>query len=247
MAKTVEITTTQNVVIEYELAGLRDRMLAMLLDLMITVFGTFMLLVVLAIFDFDFEPLGFGGYWMYLWFFAFMGYHICFELMNAGRSLGKSALGIRVVRLDGKDPRWSDIFLRAFLYFADLIGTVGLAAVLLIKTTPKAQRLGDIAAHTTVVKTLSALGRFTLHDILNISTLESYQPQYPQVRQLTDQDMIIIKRVLARYMQYPNDAHRNAIAVLAERLATLLDINMPKGQDQDFLRTLLRDYIVLTR
>ena len=81
MQKTIEITTTQNVTIEYELAELRERMLAWLLDLVIVVFG-YLLLV--QLFQFVFGFIGDLGMWKVLIsllpFVAFFLYHIFFEI-----------------------------------------------------------------------------------------------------------------------------------------------------------------------
>lgn len=248
MAATVEITTTQNVTIEYDLARLRDRTLAYLLDGMIVGlgYGLFILLIAMVA-SFMFVGQGWLIFFYILFFAVWFGYHtLCETLMN-GQSIGKKAVGIKVVRLDGKEPQWSDVVLRALLQIIDLISCAGIIGILLIKTTPKGQRLGDMAANTTVIKIQSLLGRFTLRDILNIASIDSYKPEFPQVKQLAEQDMILMKTVLTRYQNYPNEAHAEAVDHLTERLREVLNISLHPRNNVEFLRTLLRDYIVLTR
>jgi hypothetical protein len=59
--------------------------------------------------------------------------------------------------------------------------------------------------------------------------------------------MIFIKNVLVRYQNFPNSAHADAIDRLTERVAGILQISKRITDNVEFLRTLLRDYIVLTR
>ena len=246
MSKTIEIRTTQNVTIEYELAGLRERVLAWLLDTAIVVFGYY-LLVVLIMMLFG----GLGNWWGVFWglmsFLVYFLYHILFEILRRGQSPGKIALGIKVVRLDGKDPEWSDVTLRALLQLVDSVFSLGLIGGLLIKTTSKAQRLGDMAANTTLIKLNSANQTFRLVDILNISSLQNYQPVHTQVRNLSESDMIFVKTVLTRLNTYPNQAHEELVEDLVTKLMPLLGVEKRPLNRVEFLKTLLKDYIVLTR
>lgn len=246
MSKTIEIRTTQNVTIEYELAGLRERVLAWLLDTAIVLFGYYLFVVfIMLLFG------GLGNWWGVFWglmsFLVYFLYHILFEILRRGQSPGKIALGIKVVRLDGKDPEWSDVTLRALLQLVDSVFSLGLIGGLLIKTTSKAQRLGDMAANTTLIKLISANQTFRLVDILNISSLQNYQPVHIQVRNLSEHDMIFVKTVLTRLNTYPNQAHEELVEDLVTKLMPLLGVEKRPPNRVEFLKTLLKDYIVLTR
>jgi uncharacterized RDD family membrane protein YckC len=248
MALSVEITTTQNVTIEYDLARLRERTGAYLLDvLLVSVSYTILCIMFLSLFGTNGMDNGWAIFVYVLYFIALFFYFILMEIWTTGRTVGKMAMGIKVVRLDGKEPKWSDVVLRAVLQVVDIIFSGGLIGILLIKTTPHGQRLGDLAANTVVIKIQSILGRFSLRNILNIASLDNYQPVYPQVRSLTEKDMIFIKNVLVRYQNFPNSAHADAIDRLTERVAGILQISKRITDNVEFLRTLLRDYIVLTR
>ncbi len=246
MSKTIEIRTTQNVTIEYELAGLRERVLAWLLDTAIVVFGYYLLVVLIMLL---FGGLGnwWGVFWGLMSFLVYFLYHILFEILRRGQRPGKIALGIKVVRLDGKDPEWSDVTLRALLQLVDSVFSLGLIGGLLIKTTSKAQRLGDMAANTTLIKLNSANQTFRLIDILNISSLQNYQPVHTQVRNLSERDMIFVKTVLTRLNTYPNQAHEELVEDLVTKLMPLLGVEKRPPNRVEFLKTLLKDYIVLTR
>ena len=246
MNKTIEIRTTQNVTIEYELAGLRERALAWMLDSALVFIGFILMNVLITLL------LGNVGHWWGLFFglMLFLGYflyHILFEILRRGQTPGKMALGIKVVRLDGKDPEWSDVTLRALLQLVDSLFSLGIVGGLLVKTSAKSQRLGDMAANTTIIKLQSSNYNFRLADILSISSLQNYQPVYPQVRNLSERDMIFVKTALARLSTYPNQAHGELVEDLVSRLMVLLELEQRPHNRVEFLKTLLKDYIVLTR
>jgi uncharacterized protein YaaW (UPF0174 family) len=104
-----------------------------------------------------------------------------------------------------------------------------------------------MTAGTSVIK-INASNRFGLGDILRISSLEDYEPQYPEVRQFSEEDMLLIKNTIARYQRYRNDANRKILQDLATQLALQLEVPREETRNAtEFLKTLIRDYIVLTR
>ncbi|MEZ5056641.1 MAG: RDD family protein [Saprospiraceae bacterium] len=246
--KTIEILTTQNVTIDYELAGVRDRVIAFFIDGIIYTVFTF--IMIFLVFNAQRVIMEMGEF---LWTFISIGlyvgwifYHVLFEIFNNGQSIGKKALGIKVVRIDGKEPGLFDFLLRGVFHLVDTLFTAGVVGVVLIASTDKTQRLGDMAANTTVIKKRSSR-QFQLMDILGIQNTETYEPLYPEVTRLNEQEMLLIKNAISRYQEFPNKAHQEAIVQLTERLTEILGMKeVPKGKIK-FLKTLLKDYIVLTR
>ena len=88
---------------------------------------------------------------------------------------------------------------------------------------------------------------FRLQDILKINTLENYEPKYPAVRQMSEADMLLLKNLLSRYQTWKNAAHAEAIRNASLHICKQLDIEVPKGNQIELIKTLIRDYIVLTR
>lgn len=249
MANTIDIRTTQNVTIEYELASLRERILAFLIDSLIVGVLYFLLLVLtLSVVSEGAEESGLLFYLIIglLPIALFLLYHLLSEVLANGQSWGKKALGIRVVRLDGREPGLSDYLLRAVFHIVDTLTSAGILAAILISTSGKNQRLGDMTANTTVIR-VRHHQRFKLEDILRINTLEDYEPQYPAVRRLSEQDMLLVKNAVNRYQSHRNQAHREVIDELVGRLQELLNIEETPADKVAFLKTLIRDYIVLTR
>ena len=166
------------------------------------------------------------------------------EALNNGQSVGKMAIGIRVVRVDGKEVKISDYLMRWIFRPVDTV--VGIVAFVLISSTEYNQRAGDILAHTVVIKTRKLL-RTKLADVLYIKSLETYEPQYLQVRKLSEQDMLLTKETLSLYQKYQKPSHLRAIRKLTEQLCHKMEVDSPSKDQLSFLRTILNDYIVLTR
>ena len=248
--QTIDIRTTQNVTIEYQLASLRERFLAFLLDLLIV--GTSYIVLFLSLIGtlgnwFDNSPWLFSFFISFVPLGGFLFYHLLSEVLAEGQTWGKRAVGIKVVRLDGREPMLSDYLLRAIFHIVDTIFSGGVIGALMISSSLKNQRLGDMTANTTVIK-MKNNTQFRLEDILKINSLEDYEPQYPEVKQLSEQDMLLIKNTISRYRLFRNEIHRKVITELVEHLRKVLDLPpIGEGKEIDFLKTLIRDYIVLTR
>ncbi len=242
----IEIQTTQNVTIEYELATLRDRFFAFFIDLLIFygiyIFGWFFLMATLG----D-AITGWGGHFLGLMqLVGLLAYHLLSEVFANGQSWGKKAVNIKVVRIDGREPGLGDYLLRSVFLLVDFVFSLGVLGAILIGSTFKSQRMGDLAANTTVIRMKNQL-HFRLHDILKINTLDNYEPQYPAVRQLSEADMLLIKNLLAHYQTWRNAAHAEAVSDAALKICRELNIEQPPRNKIEFLKTLIRDYIVLTR
>ena len=86
-----------------------------------------------------------------------VGYPVLFETLSSGRTLGKLALGLRVVRDDGGPIRFRHALTRALVGVAlewpglilPLITWVASLGVML--ANPRSKRLGDLAAGTIVI------------------------------------------------------------------------------------------------
>ena len=243
----IDIRTTQNVTIEYELASLRDRFFACFIDLFVYCFASviFWVSVVATLAD-QIDRSGMTFVILMFYMIGLVAYHFLFELLSGGRSLGKMALNTRVVRMDGQEPGLGEHLTRSLFLILDLTLSSGVLGGVLIGSTYSSQRLGDLAANTVVIRMKSKL-HFQLKDILNIQSLKSYEPQYPAVRQMSEPDMLLVKKVLSRYQDWQNPAHADAIRNTVSVICQKLGIEEPNGNKIDFLKTLIRDYIVLTR
>lgn len=156
------------------------------------------------------------------------------------------AMKIQVIKLAGGRATFSDYAARWVFRLIDIHFSMGAIASILILSSSKAQRIGDIIANTAVVKTQPKLN-LDLDDLLSIHKTTAYVPKYQQARRLQEHDALLIKAALERYRRLRNDAHREALSELSERVREMLGIDAVEEQDTTFLQTVLQDYVLLTR
>jgi|SRR5688500_1870922 len=240
--KIIEIKTTQNVVLQYELADVRERILAYLIDLAALLAGLGILtsLVGQIFSGTALEVM------LVLVFCIFIFYSLAFEILNHGQSLGKMAMRIQVIKVTSGHATFADYAARWVFRLVDIYFSLGGIASILIASSSKSQRIGDIVANTTVIKLTPKLN-LNLEDILNIHSQTSYKPEFLQARQLPEEDVLLIKSTLDRHRKYNNDAHVAALEMLAEKISNLLQAERQHLDNQRFLETVLKDYVMLTR
>lgn len=240
----IDIQTTQNVTIEYELAPLMERIFAFLIDSVI-LWGS--LIIFWQIFIPN-EPFLVSShpFNLLVQIPIFLFYSLGSEVLMDGQSLGKRIFGIKVVKITGEAASFNDYIIRWSFRMIDIYLSFGTLASLMIGSSPKHQRLGDLVGDTAVIKVRSSF-HLKLQDILKINSLENYEITYPDVRQFSEQEMLFIKNTMNRYNRYPNEAHRKALMELTYKITRLLKLEAPPKDKPLFLKTLIRDYIVLTR
>ena len=81
-----------------------------------------------------------------------VGYPVAMETATRGRSLGKMALGLRVVREDGGPITFRHAFVRGLLSVVEIWITFGSVALVTSLASAKGKRLGDFLAGTVVVR-----------------------------------------------------------------------------------------------
>lgn len=241
----IEIKTAQHVVIEYELASPGIRILAYFIDLLAW-------LVVLAAMSYlifawiNINSNTFETIYFIIFFLLYLCYDPYCEIFYGGQTLGKKLTGIRVIKLDSERSDFLSFGIRAVFRVVDVTFSLGSLAFLFIISSNQKQRLGDILAHTAVVKSGSKIP-LRLADLERIESAEIYKPMYPEVKKLRDEDIILVRNVLERYRKHPNNASFIAMSELVKKLSELLQIDTGKISYEDFLKRLIKDYIVLTR
>jgi uncharacterized RDD family membrane protein YckC len=145
----VTIATPEGIELELVLAGVGSRFAATLLDIVVQLGAIFALAIVLG-------PLGSNGYvvaaYLVAVFVILFAYDIVLETWNRGRSIGKLAAGLRVVRVGGEAEGFLTAAVRNFLRIVDFLPAFYVVGVISILVTSRNQRLGDLAAGTLVVR-----------------------------------------------------------------------------------------------
>ena len=236
----LDIRTAQNVPLALEPASVGERVLATLADGVVVVAWYVLVPTVL-----------FG--WMgveastALFLTAVIGppfvYHLAFEVLLEGRTPGKLLLKTQVARVDGAQPTLGQYLLRWLLRFVDVTATGGIAAVASVAVTKRSQRLGDLAAGTTVVRRRR---RVRLAEVLYPAAPAGHEPQFPEAERLADADVRTLRAVLVRLRLSPRDERSVALARRAkaavERRLGLGPVAMPP---EAFLRAVVRDHVFL--
>ncbi|GAB1430680.1 RDD family protein [Ignavibacteria bacterium] len=233
----VNIQTAQNVAIQYEAAGIGDRIGAYFIDAL--VISAYIVLVVILFANFSSSEFGSTALFVILSLPVFL-YDLVLEFATDGQSVGKKIMNLKVVMLDGSQPNIGAYLLRWLLRLADCTLSTGGVAIVTIAINGKGQRLGDIAAGTCVVKIRKQM---KLEDFSTIEAQTNYIPAYPQAIHLSDNDAAIIRETLRTALQQQNDALLNALAV---KVSAIIGIEKP-DDNKIFLKTLLNDYAALTR
>jgi len=152
------IITPEAVVLDFERAGAASRTIAFAIDALALI-ATLVALLLLSLALLGDRAEGTGAALVAV--FTSLGMVIvwftAFETLWRGRTLGKAAMGLRVISADGTTERFQQAFLRAAVGLVDFfLVPIGFVAVVTVLLSPRDQRLGDMAAGTLVVRERSA-------------------------------------------------------------------------------------------
>ena len=239
----IEVQTTQNVTIDYETAGVGQRILAYLLDriaIVVWVIGWFWILGTVASFGINqaFNGDIFAVFIVIIIFFPVIFYDLLFETLNNGQSPGKMVMKIRVVNVDGTAPTSSSFLIRWLFRLIDFSMTEGFLAVIMVAVTKKSQRLGDLLAGTTVID-LKLNNRNRELSITDLDFHEDYKVTYIDVLdRLSDKDIQTISSIIEDQRMRDSDYFNQR---LAERIKSITGYTY-NGPDRVFLRKVVSDY-----
>jgi uncharacterized RDD family membrane protein YckC len=159
---TVTVRTPESVELEFVLAGIGSRAVALLVDYVILGLGLTVIAIIYSFLIFQAAAIGealpFDTEPLRLWIVAislllsfalYIGYFVIFETLWYGQTPGKRYTKIRVIRDDGQPERLPQATLRALLRPVDDTLFIGFFCILLSKTE---KRIGDWLAGTLVVQ-----------------------------------------------------------------------------------------------
>ncbi|WP_316523914.1 RDD family protein [Kitasatospora brasiliensis] len=147
-----DLVTGEAVVLGLQTAKLPSRALAIVIDLLVEFAAllVFTMLLSLALIGLDGAAL--AATMIGLTVFFLVAVPVMVETFSRGRSLGKAALGLRVVRTDGGPVRFRHSLVRGLVGFFELIVLSAAPAVITSALHSEGKRLGDIFAGTVVVR-----------------------------------------------------------------------------------------------
>jgi len=151
------VETPEHVEVHLELAGVGSRTAAAFFDTVLLTLGVILIVVVAR--TLGTRVSGAVEGWLMaalvlLYYFAVLGYFVLFEALNGGRTLGKQALGIRVVMATGHPITPTAAVVRNLVRLLDCYFPLlpVLPGLLFVFLQGRNQRPGDLAAGTVVVR-----------------------------------------------------------------------------------------------
>src|ERR1700722_1749730 len=155
------IETPEQTSIEFPLAGIGSRFLAILIDSLIqgaVLFASLLVLVLLGVglgdvgLDrFANANVGLVAILIFVYFLMIYGYYILFETIWNGQTPGNRLTHIRVIKDSGQPITAIDSFARNLLRLVDQLPFAYGVGVLCAWISPQSKRLGDYVAGTVVV------------------------------------------------------------------------------------------------
>jgi uncharacterized RDD family membrane protein YckC len=241
----LSINTTQNVTINFTAASIGHRILAFGVDL----------LIIIAYLTSAFALLNYSGPSQILsgmdgWsqmavqsllFLPVMFYSLIFETFFEGQSLGKKLVRIKVVKIEGYQASFGDYLIRWLFRMVDIVISSGVIGLISIVMSKKTQRLGDMAAGTSVI---TLRNNVTISSTILEEINDNYKPTYPLVIKLSDNDVRIIKE---NFIRAKAEKNTDLFLKLSEKIETVTGIKNQNGNQVDFIKTIIKDYNFYTQ
>jgi uncharacterized RDD family membrane protein YckC len=146
-----EVVTGDAVVLDVRVAQLPVRAVSALIDIAVILIGYLVSLVLWAATLSQFDEAVSSAIMIIFTVLVLVGYPLIFETATRGRTLGKMAMGLRVVSDDGGPERFRQALFRALASVVEIWMMVGSPAVICGMLSPRAKRIGDIFAGTVVI------------------------------------------------------------------------------------------------
>jgi len=234
------MVTPEAVALEFQTANVGSRILAYLIDMVVVVAGIFAGIFAVALLGQatdvavpDWVAITIVLVLLPAWW---LGYFIAFETLWRGRTLGKAALGLRVVTTEGAPVRFRHAAIRALLGLVDIAIASGFFAVVFILLTKDNQRLGDLVAGTLVLRERSGLAAPAPVSFAPPAGLEAYTATLDTSR-LTIEEYQAVRTYLLRAASLPPGPRAALALQLADPLVARLRPPPPAGiTPEQFLR-----------
>jgi uncharacterized RDD family membrane protein YckC len=147
-----ELVTGEAVALELRPAKLPSRALAVLLDLVVAMVVYLAVVLVLVLSTAGLDEAAQTAISIASFLLVLVGGPIAVETLSHGRSLGKLACGLRVVRDDGGPIRFRHALVRGAVGVVEILMTLGVVACIASLVSARGRRLGDVFAGTLVVR-----------------------------------------------------------------------------------------------
>jgi uncharacterized RDD family membrane protein YckC len=258
-ADQLNIATPEQVELQFSVAGIGSRFVAVLLDHLII--GGFL---ILEMFLFAFiGSLASGiagvsnqaGKWflaalIFLNFCILWGYFALFECFWHGQTPGKRVMKLRVIKDSGRQITFFESLSRNLVRFIDYLPSLYLVGVIAMLCNKRHQRLGDLAAGTLVIHErtgeqpllVSGSGSFFAPSPSPYETMPwaPIGPSSPadSVAKLSPDDLAVIDAFFSRVLDLSLETRAQVAQRIAAQMAARMGIAQPEGNPERFLESI---------
>lgn len=263
----IKVPTSFNLDVEFEVPEFYRRLIALLIDILIMYFYLRLAVELYSsiargsnFFDrdtqYNLQAL------LIVLLLPVLVYHVVLEITMNGQSIGKKIMALRVVNENGGRASVSQFLIRwllrdiwfLFLFAVGLQGNFQgaesifiiiavlvffVVEIVLVVSSKKGQRIGDILAHTILIRTNR---QSSIEETVFQEVADSYTPSFPQIMKLSDRDINAIKSILETARK---KGDMEMASAASEKIKTHLGID--SGMNPfEFLDILLKDYNYLS-
>lgn len=170
-------------------------------------------------------------------------YFVFFETLLSGRTLGKRLTGLRVVSTSGARVGWRASLLRNLLRTVDVLPSGYLVGLVAMIASPRAQRLGDLAAGTLVIRERRlAEGEVFQHRPVDTDIEAGFRFRSEELALIGEAERHLIRRTLRRAEAVSRNEAESIVSRTADAICTRIgrEATLAPEAQVDFLAALLQ-------
>ena len=226
-ADKLTIETPEQTAIEFPLAGIGSRFLALAIDSLLRIAFLLVLGSVVGILGLGGLIKQAGSQWavaivIMVYFLSELGYFAFFEAMWNGQTPGKRWTHLRVIKDSGRPIGVPDAILRNLMRIVDYLPSLYAAGVVTILLSRENKRLGDYVSGTVVVHEKPLLG---VESMWAIPTSQTHPLVLGLFAPLSPEELQLVETFLDRRGSLDLDVRRSMSRQIAERIATTRSIS----------------------
>ncbi len=246
----VKIEAPEKIIFSYKIAETGTRIAAYIIDLIIQILVFIIIVLLILMVGVSFRSLfdsnvssnaqNFSIAFLYIMvFFIQWGYYILFEVIMQGKSPGKMALGIRVIKSNGEPMDFATIVLRNLLRAVDSFPFLHLLGGFISIIDKNSRRLGDIVADTIVVHDIK-LYRKEPDFSTNLSTASTTNDRPVLFKRLTENELFIVRKFLNGKEKLKHEKQHEIAKELAEKINKKLGLKENISDHIGFIEKIYR-------
>jgi uncharacterized RDD family membrane protein YckC len=238
------IETPEQTLLEFPLAGIGSRFLAVALDTLLQAAAYLVLALIAALLN----TLGFlvplGKQWgiavvIFIAFLVQFGYYGLFEAVWNGQTPGKRWTHLRVIQDSGRPVSAYDAILRNLLRIVDWLPTLYAVGIVTILISPEKKRVGDYAAGTVVIHEKPLEGVGSIWSVRAAPAASQLAPGAILSVPLSLDELQLVETFFERRASLDPEVRRSMARQIAQRLGERLKVPSEARPDAEkFLEAL---------